>query len=579
MSSKKKLPLKVAKKSVPYFLTLFLIFLLFLTYQVWFSDRFYPGVAIGDSQVSFLTKPQAYQILSTKIGKRTQDSLNFKYQDKNFSLNLKTLNININYSGALDQAYELGHTNNPFKNLADQGKALFLKITTEPEISISFDNQIETISSAINKDPIDATLYLDAAKNIHTTNSSNGLSLDKEKLNDEIKNYLTYGVYNPDVPVKEIEANFTTQEAQAAKQALENVQDKPIKISYQEGHWSIDIATLYHLLNLSDGNSLLDPQKLENFIKEIARSIDQNVEEPLFKFDASSKKVATFRPAQDGLTLDQNQTQVLIVSSIQNQGSHNISLPVSIVKPSINTAEINTLGIKELIGRGISNFAGSIPNRVFNVGLTASKINGILVPPGSVFSFNQSVGDVSAATGFKQAYVIKDGRTTLDDGGGVCQDSTTLFRAVLNAGLPVVARTAHAYRVGYYEQGFPPGLDATVFYPSVDFKFKNDTPASILIQAYTSGTTLYVDLYGTSDGRKVELTTPIIANQTPPPPELRQDDPNLPKGTVKQVDFSAWGAQVSFKRTVKRNGEAIINETWRSNYKPWQAIFLVGTKE
>ena len=148
----------------------------------------------------------------------------------------------------------------------------------------------------------------------------------------------------------------------------------------------------------------------------------------------------------------------------------------------------------------------------------------------------------------------------------------------MNAGLPVVKRTAHAYRVGYYEQGFPPGLDATVFYPSVDFQFKNDTTASILIQAYTQGLTLYVDLYGTSDGRETTLTKSVVTNQTPPPPELRQDDLTIPKGVVKQVDFAAWGANVSFKRTVTRGGETIADEVWRSNYKPWQAIYLVGTQ-
>ena len=153
----------------------------------------------------------------------------------------------------------------------------------------------------------------------------------------------------------------------------------------------------------------------------------------------------------------------------------------------------------------------------------------MLIPPGDIFSFNQTGGDITAATGYKQAYVIKEGRTVLDDGGGVCQDSTTLFRAVLNAGLPVVKRTAHAYRVGYYEQGFPPGLDATVFYPSVDFQFKNDTKHHILLQAYVSGISLTVDLYGTSDGRVTTLTTPVVGEQTPPPPELRKDDPTLPK--------------------------------------------------
>ena len=124
---------------------------------------------------------------------------------------------------------------------------------------------------------------------------------------------------------------------------------------------------------------------------------------------------------------------------------------------------VNDLGVKELVGSGYSTYSGSIENRVFNVSHGASKINGVLIPPGETFSFNKTVGDITAATGFKQAYVIKSGRTVLDDGGGICQVSTTLFRAALNAGLPIVNRTAHAYRVGYYEQGFPPGIDATIY--------------------------------------------------------------------------------------------------------------------
>ncbi len=203
----------------------------------------------------------------------------------------------------------------------------------------------------------------------------------------------------------------------------------------------------------------------------------------------------------------------------------------------------------------------------------------MLIPPGEVFSFTNTVGDITAATGFKQAYVIKSGRTVLDDGGGICQVSTTLFRAALNAGLPIVSRTAHAYRVGYYEQGYAPGIDATIYYPSVDFQFKNDTPKYLLIQTRVIGTSLTIDLYGTSDGRTTSMTKPVITSQTPPPPEIRQDDPTLPKGTVKQVDFAAWGANVSFSRKVVRQGEVLQNEVFRSNYRPWQAVFLVGTKE
>ncbi|KKQ15947.1 MAG: VanW family protein [Candidatus Daviesbacteria bacterium GW2011_GWA1_36_8] len=332
---------------------------------------------------------------------------------------------------------------------------------------------------------------------------------------------------------------------------------------------------------LMDTKLTLNQDKVNLYLKKIASQIDRPVQEPLLSVDPSSDpqrpKITQFQPPIEGQKLDLEKTYTLLSQAMLNQNQKTIELPVTVVKPKNKLT--NDLGINELIGRGVSNFAGSIPNRIYNIELTAQRINGALIPPGEIFSFNSTIGDVSADNGYKQAYVIKSGRTVLDDGGGVCQDSTTVFRAALNAGLPIVKRTAHAYRVGYYEQGFPPGLDATIFTPSVDFQFKNDTPAHILLQAYTRGTTLYIDLYGTSDGRFVEMTKPIVLNQTPPPDPLYQDDPSLPRGTTKQVDFSAWGANVSFSRTVTRNGEVIISDTFKSNYRPWQAVYLVGTAQ
>ncbi|MBI5619631.1 VanW family protein, partial [Candidatus Gottesmanbacteria bacterium] len=195
--------------------------------------------------------------------------------------------------------------------------------------------------------------------------------------------------------------------------------------------------------------------------------------------------------------------------------------------------------------------------------------------------FNDAVGDISAATGYQSAYIIKEGKTVLGDGGGVCQVSTTLFRAALDAGLTIIERRAHAYRVHYYEEGgYKPGLDATVFGPTVDLKIKNDTPAYILIQATidTQRMTLAFDLYGTNDGRRSEILNHQVWGITPPPPDLYQDDPTIPAGVIKQVDFAAWGAQTSFRYKVTRNSEVLQDQVFTSNFRPWQAVYLRGTQ-
>ncbi|MBI2600581.1 VanW family protein [Candidatus Daviesbacteria bacterium] len=574
------------KNYLPALLFLTLVILSFITFQAIFENKFFPRTYIGDANLTFLTKPQVLQNIQNKFTERSLNKLQFLSQDKVYGIDLIKINPTIDYS-IVDQAFFPGHQNSFFEKLSDQVKILFFSKQFEPRIEFNIEKQTDEIAKAVLQPPLEAQLTFNEtvtaegspAADVQIKESLPGIELDKKQFQEEIRNYLIYGSYHKLLPLKVSQPKITTSYLQKAKLALENTQKDPIKIIYEGNIWILDSKQLLPLLDLTEGTGLLDEGKTKIYLGKIAQEIDREVREGRFEFNQQTQRVTTFQPSEEGKKTDIDKGFEIIFKALEESGTKEIKLPVEVVKPKVNAAEINNLGIKELIGRGISNFAGSIQNRIYNISLTAAKLNGTLVPPGEVFSFNKTVGDISAATGFKQAYVIKEGRTVLDDGGGVCQDSTTLFRAVLNAGLPVVKRTAHAYRVSYYEQGFAPGLDATVYYPSVDFQFKNDTQAHILVQAYTQGTTLYMDLYGTHDGRVVSLTNPVISSQTPPPPEIRQDDPTLPKGQIKQVDWAAWGANVSFKRIVTREEETLIDEAWRSNYRPWQAVYLVGTKE
>lgn len=326
-------------------------------------------------------------------------------------------------------------------------------------------------------------------------------------------------------------------------------------------------------------------QKLEESLAQITQELYIESEDALFTFQ--NNRVVAFRPSKDGQAVDTEalknalRSKTVLIVSAQKPQEVKLSIPIKILKPKVTTEKANSLGIEELIGSGTSLFQGSIPSRVYNITLAATRLNGILVEPGEVFSFNKALGDVSAFTGYRQAYVIQNGRTVLGDGGGVCQVSTTFFRALLNTGLPIVERNAHAYRVGYYEQDSGPGFDATIYVPSVDLKFKNDTGSYILIQTAIDPTyyrlTFY--LYGKKDGREVTLSKAIITSQSPAPAPLYQDDPTLSKGTVKQVDFAAPGANVYFTREVKKDGKMIISDKFTSSYRSWQAVFLRGTKE
>jgi vancomycin resistance protein YoaR len=575
-----------------------------------YSKVFIPGVTIAGINVGGLTKQQAVQKIKPILANRLAQPVTLTYQNQTYTLDLSSLSTDSELNKAINKAFTIGHTGSLPQKLTQviqtttNGSPVDLNIYIFSYQKIA--TQIDAINAKIKKDPTPAILQNDQAMSI--TPSVDGIEIDKQKLSQQIEQYLlSPSSTQITIPTKTMPPAFTTQTAEKAKQALLYVQEHPIELTYDDQTWTIDKNLLRQLINTSssapglsqinidgqnlqvvsakvgdtvyeDKDILFDKQKLSIFIQNIATSINRPPQDAKFTFDG--KRVNQFEPGEDGRSLDNEQTTQLIKNAVYANNSNPIALPVATVAPQIATAAVNNYGIEERIGQGLSDFSGSIENRIYNLGLASSRVNGILVAPGEEFSFVKAVGDISGASGYKPAYVIKEGRTVLDDGGGVCQVSTTLFRAALNAGLPITARTGHAYRVHYYENaGFAPGIDATIFSPTVDFRFKNDTPSYILIQTTISGMKLTVDIFGKSDGRVANVTTPVILNQTPPPPELRQDDPTLPKGTVKQVDWAAWGANVVFKRTVTRNGQEIINESWRTNYKPWQAVYLVGTKE
>lgn len=408
---------------------------------------------------------------------------------------------------------------------------------------------------------------------------------------------------------EEIENYFQQKNSQISLDFTFIYKDQIATLSAQEIAWGYDekmissqalslgrsgnlLSDLYQkIISLKSGSSLspsyaYDRQKLIPFLKKMAAQIDYPPQEALFRF--SYGKVTAFRPSASGQAVDIEATQKLMnetLSLLKKGGALppflKIDLVIQPVEPKVTTTEANNLGIQGLVSQGSSRFLGSIANRIHNIQLAVSRLNGILVAPGEEFSFNKALGDVSKFTGYKEAYIIQEGRTILGDGGGVCQVSTTLFRALLNAGLPITERHAHSYRVGYYERGSLPGFDASVYDPRWDLKFTNDTGQHLLIQSAINfkAAALTFELYGAPDGRKVTISKPLIKNQTPPPEDLYQDDPTLPKGQVKQVDWKAEGADVSFSRKVEREDKVLINETYSSHYQPWQAVYLRGTKE
>lgn len=342
------------------------------------------------------------------------------------------------------------------------------------------------------------------------------------------------------------------------------------------------IAAIFNLANFHFTTKVeYDKNSFDDFVSLMKDKYAKPAKNALFSFE--NGRVINFRKEENGVRIEPEKfyqdADVAVNTASPNQKNLQVVFTSSVIQPEITLAKANQFGIEELIGEGTSDFSHSIPERIHNLTLAASKFNGVLIPKDAILSFNEILGDVSSLTGYKPAYIIKSGRTVLGDGGGVCQVSTTVFRAALNTGLPIQERTAHAYRVGYYENDSKPGFDATVFGPSVDLKIKNDTPAYILIQTSVNkeNNTLSFKFYGKKDGRTSDISSIVLYDVQPPPPALYQDDSTLRRGVIKQIDFPAWGGKAKFDYKVTRNGETIFQKQFFSSYRPWQAVYLVGT--
>jgi vancomycin resistance protein YoaR len=296
----------------------------------------------------------------------------------------------------------------------------------------------------------------------------------------------------------------------------------------------------------------------------------------------SDGKVSVFQTSQEGKKLDRDQTRIDIENALLSRvaeqkadiDTKTVVLKVTVSTPEINSADIPKYGLTELVASGTTNFTKSPANRIHNITVGAGALNGALIKPGEEFSTLSKLGKIDASTGYLPELVIKEDKTTPEYGGGLCQVSTTLFRAALNAGMEITARQNHKYRVSYYEP--PVGMDATIYDPAPDFRFKNNYASYILIQSKIVGKNITFEFYGTKDSRVVEIGTPSVYNYVDPGPPVEIISDTLQSGERKQLEKAHQGASAKFHYKVLRDGGILQERDFVSKYVPWPEKWLVG---
>ncbi len=299
--------------------------------------------------------------------------------------------------------------------------------------------------------------------------------------------------------------------------------------------------------------------------------VDQPAQNARFTFEGNKPIKVSERAGR----VTQKSAYAAFRATVLDPAKTSMVLASKTVQPDLTAAQLPDASKLSLIHTGVSTYYHSSPERRTNVANAAAKINGAVVPPDGTFSFLGALGGITADNGFVGGLIISGGRTVDGLGGGVCQVSTTVFRALYGAGLPVEERNQHSYRVGYYEPQV--GFEAAVYDPGLDLKFANDTGGPLLIKTINddAASTLKVQVWGLKQARTVTVSPAVILKRTPHPAPKYVFNPKLRAGSSRQVDWAADGFDLYITRTIK-DASGVRTDKTSTVYKPWQAVYELG---
>ena len=582
-------------------LTLLTLLLAFMgaQYRQSHEARILTGVRIGAVDVGGKTAEEAAQLLEQTGPQLGQAGITFidPEADKQWVKSYTDLGVEFDEQQTIAAAMNVGRSGGPLWQLKDTFSSWYYGRSVAPVILFDegkVDQTILSLASEIDQPAQDPTItYNENAAAFQP--GAPGRVLDTAELRNRLAQPL--GEFrDASVELLVHETSPTFFDDGAAAEEIQLILDGPMTFYLAEPLDDEDVdpivlpqETLASWLRVdvhqqADGayrqDVIVDENAVRHWLRQFA---DQLYREPVnarFYFDDDTRELVLVAPHVNGRSLDLEATVDQFLAQV-GTGNRSIPLVVEEIVPVVNSgATAGELGITELITETTTWFYGSTDARKHNIARAAANFFGVVVAPGEEFSFNKYLGSVSEADGYEEGLIIVGGRTIEGIGGGVCQVSTTLYQSAFLAGFPITERWEHGYMVHYYDDGEGPGMDATVYSPIVDMKFINNTPHHLLIENYynTEFEALTFKLYSTSMGRTVEKSEPEFSNVVPAPTEdVWEFDPDLPPGTVVQIDSAVEGATVAVDRTVfNADGEAIIDETVVSNYIPYPNVYHYG---
>lgn len=559
-------------------------------------QRIYPGVQALGQPLGGLTLSEAEQRVAPLVQSALDRPLQVAAAGTTWDTTARELGVRWNPAEVAQAAQQVGRSGHLLQRLADivdarlNGRVVAVDALTE---QAALEAALRTYAAQVDQPARNASLVLEPSGEVRFGSAQMGRATDLAVSYERVASALATRA--PAVELLVLETAPTVPDARLlpAREQLEQLLAPRagaahLTLTDADRQWRLSRAEVARLLVVAGGDAAgvpatvgVDDGALQTLVEQLAAAIDQEVQDARFAWNGG--RLRAIRESRIGRTLDREAA----VSQVRERlllGEREIRLPVVEEGPVVADDDPAALGIVDLIERGSTSLAGSQPEKRYNVQLAAERLNGVVVPPGGVFSFNDQLGPTTLESGFTWGFGIEGSstgpKTVPSVAGGICQVATTLFQPVFWAGFALEERYAHAYWIPAYTSRGVVGLDAAVdAEANLDFRWRNSSQSFVLVEARVEGDDVQFALYGTKPTWQVQVDPPRVVNPvSPDATPIRQEEPSLESGRVVQVETAREGFEVLVSRRVTpgEGGEARTLDLW-TGYKPSRSVSLVGT--
>ena len=552
-----------------------------------YRGEIHHGVRVAGSSVGGLDGPEAHTMVEQAAARSLDRALVVTDGLDSVTLTLADSGAAVDVDSTVALAISQGRTGGFLRSALRRLSLWFRPVDIDPVFTLSgpgWQRAIDQVSLAFEKTPQNARLVIDGHK-LTATVSEPGAVVEERDLKGLVLHALAHNADKIAPPLVATEPSVSTEQAAKAQVAAAGAFATPISLDYQGKSYLLTTNKLVTSTSVDIGSLAGGglPLTLDN---DAGRDLLSHLLAPLERPPVEAKVVPDkdgkgykVTPSRDGVDVEWDALFPALAQALLLPTPRRVAVPTTVAEPKLTTEDAEQLATRRDIASFTTYFSSANEARVHNIRQVAALLDSTVVAPGAVFSFNKTVGPRTAAAGFDEAPVIRNGVLVPGVGGGTCQASTTLFNAVFLAGLPIVERHPHSLFVEHY----PVGRDATVTFGSQDFRFRNDSKQFILISASATERSLTISLAAPSWDRQVAYSTSPFTRVTKPdssadyPRYLR--DPSLAAGTRLPTEPGIDGRTVQVFRVVTNaTGKVLFRDDFTSVYAPKDFIVRVGPK-